>query len=353
MSNPTVDRIRRDLRGRAAPEPPPDLLERILASRRSGIRVVLPRVGRDSTRWLVGALGAAVVLALIVSIAGHDRPMGANTDYREIAEALSFWPRAAIAQQAGPVRTPRYDLVQRVDASRLVAGTWTYDICATTDERLTKCSSRLTITAREAQRAEQPAWLMVQRLAEVRDWSSTKDTIYVPPDTTYFARQTLRPLNWSLTGDRIRVVRQFTPDSLREAVDITGAHPRSWRASARLPGAADEPLVLRWARFDVALLLQILPLDRGWRGSVYSVGLIGRVPGASPFPPLDFRVVGSERIDVPAGKFDCWRVEMRIGDETAITLWARKERGWLIKMEERWLDWRRDYALVSATPPAP
>src|SRR5207253_7573442 len=121
-------------------------------------------------------------------------------------------------------------------------------------------------------------------------WSSTNDTIYVPPDTTYFARQTLRPLSWSLTGDRIHVVRQFAPDSVHEAVDVTGPHPRSWHSSAKLPGASDDPLVLRWVRFDVALLLQALPLARGWQGSVYSVGLIGRVPGASPFPPLDFRV---------------------------------------------------------------
>src|ERR1700756_11758 len=59
MSKPTVDRIRRDLRGLAAPEPPPDLLEKILASRGSGIRVVLPRARRDYTRWILAAFAAA------------------------------------------------------------------------------------------------------------------------------------------------------------------------------------------------------------------------------------------------------------------------------------------------------
>lgn len=354
MSDATLDALRRQLRTLVSAEPPAGLLQRVLDSRAAGVRCELPRLGRDYTRWIIGVLATAAVLALILNTTGPEpSPIGADPDYRDLAAALSFWPRAAMAQQAGPVRTPRYDLVHRVDASRVVAGTWTYDICATTDEALTKCRSRLTIMVREAQRAEQPAWLMVQRLAEVRDWSSTKDTIYVPPDTTYLARQTLRPMYWAMTGERIRTVRLFTSDSLREAVDITGPHPRSWRASARLPGAAEAPLVLRWARFDIALLLQTLPLARGWRGTVYSVGLIGRVPSATPFRPLDLRVVGSERIDVPAGRFDCWKVEMRIGDETVITLWASKERGWLVKMEERWLDWRREYALVSATPPAP
>jgi hypothetical protein len=354
MSDPTVDRIRRDLRGLAAPEPPPDLFEKILASRGSGIRVVLPRVRRDYTPWILAAFAAAAAAVLVINPRGPERPPAhAEIDYQDIAAALSFVPRAALAQQTGPPRTPRYDLVHGLDAARAHAGTWTYETCTTTDDVLTQCGSRLTIMVREAQRAEQPAWLMIQRLAFVRGWSSTKDTIYVPPDTTYFARQTLRPIYWAMTGERIRTVRRFTPDSLREAVDITGPHPRSWRASARLPGPADAPLVLRWARFDIALLLQVLPLARGWQGSVYSVGLIGRVPSASPFPPLDLRVVGSERIDVPAGRFDCWKVEMRISDQRAMTLWASKDRGWLVKTRQGEPDWRSETTLVSAIPPAP
>jgi len=354
MSKATVDEMLQRLRQSGAPEPPPGLLQRILDSRAAGVRVPLPRLDRDYTRWLVGALAAAAALALIINTRGREwSPTSAETDYGDIAAALSFFPRAAMAQQAGPPRTPRYDLVHHLDGSRAHAGTWTYDICTTTDDVLTKCGTRLTRAVREAQRAQQPAWVMIQRVAYVRGWSSTNDTIYVPPDTTYFARQTLRPLSWSLTGDRIHVVRQFTPDSVHEAVDVTGPHPRSWHSSAKLPGAADDPLVLRWARFDVALLLQALPLDRGWQGSVYSVGLIGRVPGASPFAPLDFRVVGSERINVPAGRFDCWKVEVQIGDETVMTLWASKDRGWLIKTKQGAPDWRTESTLISATPPAP
>ena len=354
MSNPTVDRIRRDLRGLAAPEPPPDLLEKIMASRGSGIRVVLPRERRDYTPWILGALAAAAAAALVINLRGRGRPPApAEIDYQDIAAALSFVPRAALAQQTGPPRTPRYALVDGLDESRAHAGTWTYETCTTTDDVLTQCGSRLTIVVREAQRAEQPAWLMIQRLAFLSGWSSTKDTIYVPPDTTYFARQTFRPIYWAMTGERIRAVRRFTPDSLREAVDITGPHPRSWRASARLPGAADAPLVLRWARFDIALLLQVLPLARGWQGSVYSVGLIGRAPASSPFPVLDFRVVGSDRVNVPAGRFDCWKVEMQMGDETVMTLWASKDRGWLIKSTQGEPDWQTESTLISATPPEP
>jgi hypothetical protein len=354
MNEATLEAIRRELRRLVPPEPPPGLLQRILDSRAAGVQVPLPRLGRDYTRWLVGALAAAATLALIINTRGREwSATSTQTDYADIAEALSFVPRAALAQQTGPPRTPRYDLVHHLDGARARPGTWTYDICTTTDDVLTKCGTRLTRTVREAQRAEQPAWVMIQRVAYVRGWSSTKDTIYVPPDTTYFARQALRPLSWSLTGDRIHVVRQFTADSAHEAVDVTGPHPRSWHSSAKLPGASDDPLVLRWARFDVALLLQALPLAAGWRGSVYSVGLIGPAPASSPFPVLDFRVVGSDRVNVPAGRFDCWKVEMQMGDETVMTLWASKDRGWLIKSTQGASDWRTESTLISATPRAP
>jgi hypothetical protein len=355
MSNDTVDAIRRGLRNLTAPEPQPQLLARILESRATGIRVALPLAGRSYRRWIVGALAAAATVVLVMSTGGRARPpVRTGIDYQDLAAALSFWPQAAIAQQPGLPRLPRYDLVRHLDADRVVhAGAWTYDICATIDDELTKCRSRLTIELREAQREQRPAWLMIQRVAMVRDWSLRPDTIHVPPDTTYFTRETLRPIAWSIVGDRIRVERHFSFDSVHETLDITGPDPRSWRARGRLPGAADAPLVLRWARYDVVPLLQALPLAPGWRGSVYSVGLIGPVPRGSPFPPLDMRVVGRDRIDVPAGRFDCWKIEMRMGDETVAMLWASKDRGWLIKATQGTREWRTESTLVSATPPAP
>ena len=59
------------------------------------------------------------------------------------------------------------------------------------------------------------------------------------------------------------------------------------------------------------------------------------------------------RIDVPAGRYDCWKLQLHDGQEGALTLWATKDRGWLVKTEQRGLDWRTESVLVSATPPAP
>ncbi len=362
MSNASVDEMLEKLRQMAAPEPPAHLLRSILHSRATGVRVVLPNAAArsNSRRWIAWTIwGAAAAAALVFLIntppPGHEQTAASSElDYGGIATALSFWPRAAMAQQPVLPRPPRYDLVRHLDAGRVVhAGTWTYDMCTTIDEELTKCRGRLTVELREAQREQRPAWLMIQRVAMLRDWSRRPDTIHVPPETTYFTRETLRPIAWSIVGDRIRVERYFSFDSLHETLDITGPDPRSWRAGGRLPGAADGPLVLRWARYDVEPLLQALPLAPGWRGSVYSVGLIGPVPRGSPFPPLDMRVVGSDRIDVPAGRFDCWKIEMRMGEETVAMLWASKDRGWLIKATQGAPEWRTESFLVFATPPVP
>src|SRR5690348_1523949 len=159
------DAIQRRLRALSAPGPPPHLLNRILESRDSGVRVPLPRRRRDAGRWIVGAAAAAAVLAFVMNIRNRERPPAtAAAAYQDVAAALSFWPRAAMAQQPGPPRAPRYELVRDLDADRTVhAGTWTYDVCTIIDDALTKCRSRLTVEVRESEREHRPAWLMIQR----------------------------------------------------------------------------------------------------------------------------------------------------------------------------------------------
>jgi hypothetical protein len=343
-----------ELRNVPAPEPSRDLLERILASRAAGARVVLPEerstVSRRAALLLTAAAAAAV---LVVSTRGGDqRPVNSENGYQDIAAGLSFWPLDAIAQEAGPPRRPRYEPVQSLRVARAHGGTWTYRTCTVFDDVLTNCRGRLTITVADARWEGHPAWLVSQQQKSVRDRSP--DTLRTPPESTYFERSTLRPMYAAQGGVKFRFVRRFTGDTVREALDIGGTQPRSWRASAAIPGAQDAPLVLRWAgRVDLTLLLQVLPLDRWWRGSVYSVGVVGPDPSRTGFAPVDLRVVGSGRIEVPAGRFECWKVELRESPESMLTLWVSKDRSWLVKTEQQGPDWRAESALISATPPAP
>ena len=340
-----------ELRRIPAPEPSKDLLGRILASRAAGVRVELPEdrsaTSRRSALLLLTAAAAALVL--VMSTRGGDRrPVDTENEFPDITAGLSFWPPDAMAQEPGPPRRPHYQPVRSLQFARAHGGTWTYRTCTVFDDVLTNCRGRLTITVADARWEGHAAWLVSQQQKSVRDRSP--DTLRTPPDSTYFEASTLRPIYAAQGGVKFRLVRRFTGDTVREALDIGGTAPRSWRSSAAIPGAQDAPIVLRWARVDLTLLLQVLPLDRSWRGSVYSVGIVGPDPSKTGFAPVDLRVVGSGRIEVPAGRFECWKVELRESPESMLTLWVSKDHGWLVKTEQRGWDWRAESALVSATP---
>jgi hypothetical protein len=355
VSKATVDEMLEKLRQLAAPEPPPGLLQRILDSRAAGVQVPLPRLGRDYTRWLVGALAAAAALALVVNTHGPDRSLTSpDDDDQDIARVLAIWPPYAMAQEAGPPPPPRYQLVRDLRAVNVRAGTWIYQIGHAFEGGASKYRERLRIVVRSAEWDRRPAWLVSQQ--ELTITGSNSDTtawIRMPVDTMYADVETLRPIHYAMVGMRFRLIHRFAWDTVYEALDIGGAHLRSWRVHAGIPGPVNAPLVLRWRWLDVTLLLQSLPLGRGWRGSVYSVGLVGRDPAKAAIVPLDMNVEGGERIEVPAGPFDCWKIVARDGRERVLTFWVSKDRGWLVKEEERGPDLFMERALVSATPPVP
>lgn len=355
MNRPTLDAMRRELQGLVTPEPPPGLLQRILDSRAAGVRMALPRIGRDYPRWLLGALSAAAVLVLVVNTRGPGRPSTSlDRDYQDIPRVLGFWPPDAMAQEAGPPPPPRYQHVRDVRAVNVRGGTWIYQIGDAFDDGATRYRGRLRVVMRSAEWEGRPAWLVSQQQLTIRDSNSDKTGwIRSANDTMYADVENLRPIHYAMVGTRFRLIHRFAWDTVYEALDIGGAHPRSWRAHAEIPGPVDAPLVLRWRWLDVALLLQALPLGPGWRGSVYSVGLVGRDRDRAAIRPLDMRVERGQRIEVPAGTFDCWKIVMRDGRERVLTFWASKDHGWLVKEEERGPDWRVERALVSATPRAP
>lgn len=70
--------------------------------------------------------------------------------------------------------------------------------------------------------------------------------------------------------------------------------------------------------------LMAAPLNRDWRGNASLLGW-AVVPN-DLFAPITMRIEGEERITVPAGTFDCWRVAMSFGGRHH-TFWARKSDG--------------------------
>ena len=97
-----------DLRALPAPEPPDELLSRILASRAAGVRVVLlgerPTVSRRVALLLIAA--AAAVVLMMSTRGGGPRPVDRNNGYQDISATLPFWPPDAMAQEARPAHPP-------------------------------------------------------------------------------------------------------------------------------------------------------------------------------------------------------------------------------------------------------
>jgi hypothetical protein len=99
-------------------------------------------------------------------------------------------------------------------------------------------------------------------------------------------------------------------------------------------------------------LLQALPLDDGWRGSVYLRAFHG------PFQPLplDLRVKKRERCSVPAGTFECWKVELALpANPRPLRVWIRRGEQVVVRIEQQWEGGGLEQVLIAAepTPPAP
>ncbi|HYV96929.1 MAG TPA: hypothetical protein VE967_05705, partial [Gemmatimonadaceae bacterium] len=72
------------------------------------------------------------------------------------------------------------------------------------------------------------------------------------------------------------------------------------------------------------ILLMAADLSPTWRGYVSLLGWAVRDDNVST--PLMMRVDGEERVRVPAGEFDCWRIAIT-GGTGAQRFWVRKSDG--------------------------
>jgi len=338
------------LREWPAPEAASELRERILMSRAGGRRVDLP-VDRTAP-WRLRLLIAAAAVVAIVAIAdrvqqGRDGPQeGGQGLYSHLFGGGPWSPSVGAAQEASKVPTlPRYPLIVDFDPSGVVGGTWTYETWTTTDDIITGKTGSITMSASAVLLEGTTAWLVTTARG-----ANVGDSLFV-------SRETLRPLRHTINGpkSRFHVVQRYSADSVHETIDWMGPNERHLRSAARLPGIREAPLL---TYIDLNLLAQALPLDRDWSGSVYVVGLISL---GTRFFPIDVRVIGRDRVAVPAGTFDCWKVaviERHANLEFRTLLWVNRDRHFIVKTEDKGGDFvtrslLATYAMTPPTPPAP
>lgn len=330
------------LRRLPAPEPSADLLARILRSRAMGVRIAgQPNLPVVPWRWLAAAAVVSVLIggSWFASIALSR--LGSSAQVREPVDeflrrtGMIFTGREARLDGPPP---PKYQLITigQLDVTRLKDGVWTYAVETTTDEVLTEQSGDIRIRLVETNYLGSPVW-MVSSARQLRGgpWGDYADTTHLDPTS-------LRPERSVAHGNRYRTrLRQtFSADSGHEAIDRAGPMANTWRGSVPLPFEPDVLFINDWSTMRLAVLMAALPLARGWGGTLYQVSFIARGAGVIA-APIDLRVRGTERVSVPAGEFDCWRmeVETHLWSTERETFWVSRDHGWLIKKEARGSDY--------------
>jgi len=348
------------LRQLPVPDASPDLLRRILHSRAMGKRITFPT--RDSTapwRWIAAAAVVTVlisgswVVSLSLSKLQESRAGGARDQLAELLRDTRLWPSPGGGEETlrVPAR-PKYALIlsDALSHSRMIEGVWTYQSTTTTDDVLTQPSGATRLRLARATYAGRPAWTVnTARQLRAGGWTEFMDT-------TYLDASTLRPQHAVTYANkrRTRLVQTFSADSAHESIDITGPMQRSWRGAIAFPFPREALFFNDWSTDRLAALFPAIPLARGWRGTLYQVAFISRVDIRS-FAPLDLRVVGTDRVTVPAGTFDCWRLEVEThlwGTERS-RMWVSRDRGWLIKTQSHGSDYVVNEVLEAVTSPEP
>lgn len=304
------------------------LIERVIAERREGLRAVLPTsevesapvVRHRTIRRALGVAAAAIALAVVVSRTRTPRPTNARAltaqsspaSPEEFAVSEFFLPRSAFASEIGSATSALPPLT--LDGTRLREGLVKY----ARFERVGGVRRQIGTESVELSPARiegRDAWRVVQR-------RQIADTMHV--ETLYADRATLRTLGRTI---RVQPYMHYLGITVRQR--LMGDSLTGWMQT---DSGLGRPIVRHLApRFGpyisdaiAPVLLGATTLGTQWQARFSVLGWAVR-DGDVSFPAR-LRVLGEERITVPAGTFDCWRVaiEASVGMQT---YWVRKADG--------------------------
>jgi hypothetical protein len=146
-------------------------------------------------------------------------------------------------------------------------------------------------------------------------------------ETLYIARSDLRLLHRTIgvspfrRWQRIDIRQHFQGDRLTGRMTTDGPSIGAGRPIARTLRPAFGPY---FSDVFAPVLFMAVPLSSTWKGSASLLGWA--VIDSDVFTPVELRVEGEERIAVPAGTFDCWRISVRFAGERMV-YWVRRSDG--------------------------
>ncbi len=333
-----------------------DLISRVIAERGRGQRAILPTDdGKERPRRVAIPLVAAAV-ALVVAGLALTYVRGTRLEKREasISEpraflgSMIFLPNVASAAEP-PTRPEAFKHPVAFDGRKLKP------VYLEFERYSTNLAGRRTVAARgslHVSPASSGAWKVE------RDWTGISEDgtsqLRHEVESALVSRRELKLISREihvmpfLKYSRINVDQRFNGDSISGRMTTEGGDSRG---IARPIG---QSLAEKYAPFITEaiapVLMRTVVLRPDWSGSFSIVGWAVRKEDV--MFPLTLRVIGSERVTVPAGTFDCWKMTITLQGHD-IAYWARKSDGvGVLTRDEsrRTTEGVRGIALVSDKP---
>ena len=320
-----AEAIQPELAGLRTPVPSGQLRERILADRAAGARVILPAdqgASRLARRYVIAAV-AVVAGVLVLPLYRSSRDDARDA---QLVSSLSFFGNVAHAEQAAGA--PRLPAAFPIHPERVHAGTIRYRrVFSDSIGRIERSvESALSVTADSSQGA--PAWRVVRLEHE-----SAGGVPVINAETVLVRQSDLGMMTRAVhvrpyrRWNGINIEQRAIGDSIAGRMtldDVKGVRPIARRLPAAYAPFLSDALT--------PIYLATVPLTAQWRGSVTLLGW-AVVPN-DVLHSVELRVTGEERVRVPAGTFDCWRMTVRyMGGE--IDYWVRKADGLAVRAVEK------------------
>lgn len=313
MSPRTLEQRIRDAFHAAPAREPAGGFAEVRARLDRGERVTLdhpaPRGGLRHWQYL--SVAAALVGVLVWRPTDTAPAPGAATPPRT---AGTFRPDPLLALATAPSAADAASLL-RLDGSQLSAGLWVYrggDGDAAVVDSVSLCKGT---------EGKEPAWL----LSWTGGFARNAGALDPASETVALRQADLWPLARTVTLVSGYLLRElFTPDSSVSHLIAAGE-----TTITRAPGLSEGDGAGVMGMTGIHALLQAAPLDSSWQASVRVLGTdtTGRKVVNRR---VAMKVTGEEKVTVPAGTFDTWKVTL--GNRLPqFTYWVSKRGRWIVK----------------------
>ena len=334
--NDFAEAIRPELIRMPVPQARSELFDRIMSSRASGTRVILPDAVQRSavihrSRFLLAAAAAAGLLLVLVPLRAPRHDPIATGDASSMSRIATEWLPGSVASAQGSTPARRFSPVhfaqpERIHPMRLVYRRTWRDSANKVIDRIDGVT-----TVERMMRGNTPELLIVARNEGSRAGKSLLkiDSVEISRDNLRMLRQASLERPYSRYDD-IRIEHVFRGDSVVGVMRATqkGVITARRPIARKLPSSAGPYL----ADAIAPILLGATNLRSGWSGSASILGWAVRDDDV--FTPIELRVERDDVITVPAGRFDCWLVSIRV-DRRTVAYWVRKSDGVGVRALER------------------